>query len=165
MQHSNPQDLARLAPLGLVASVQPVHLAEDMHMVDAGLGERGRWTYAFRTLIERGTVLALGSDCPVASPNPFWGMHAAVTRQQRDGQPADGWYPEERISIEQAVWGYTMGNAIVSGQQRALGSLSPGKLADLVVLDRDILEIPADEILDTQVVMTLFDGEIVYKSE
>lgn len=165
VQHSNPADLARLAPLGLVASVQPVHMAEDMRMVDAGIGGRARWTYAFRTLLDHGTVLALGSDCPVASPNPFWGMHAAVTRQQRDGQPAEGWYPGERISIEEAVWGYSMGNAIVSGQQGAQGSLSPGKLADLVVLDRDILHIDIDEVLDTQVEMTVFDGQVVYEKE
>lgn len=165
VQHSNPEDLARLAPLGLVASVQPVHMAEDMRMVDAGIGERARWTYAFRTLLDHGTVLALGSDCPVASPNPFWGMHAALTRRQRDGQPVGGWTPGERISIEEAVWGYTMGNAIVTGQQEAQGSLIPGKLADLVVLERDILDIPADEILDTQVHMTVFDGKLVYERE
>ena len=162
VQHSTPEDLARLAGLGLVASVQPIHMVDDMGLVERAIGERGRWTYAFRTLLDSGAVLALGSDCPVASPNPFWGIHAAVTRQRRDGSPPEGWYPEQRLTVAEAVTGYTLGPAYVSGQLDRLGSLSPGKLADLVVLDRDIFAVPPSEICDTQAVMTVFDGEIVY---
>jgi predicted amidohydrolase YtcJ len=162
VQHSHPDDLKRLGPLGLVASVQPVHLADDMGMVDRACGRRARWAYAFRDLLDAGTVLALGSDCPVASPNPFWGIHAAVTRQRRDGTPRDGWYPSQRLSVAEAVWGYTMGCALASGQQNIQGSLTPGKLADLVVLDRDLFSIHPEQILDTQVIMTVFDGRIVY---
>jgi predicted amidohydrolase YtcJ len=143
--------------------VQPVHLVDDMDMVENACGQRSQWAYAFRDLLDAGTVLAMGSDCPVASPNPFWGIHAAVTRQRRDGTPAGGWHPEQRLSLPEAVWGYTMGPAIASGQEDLLGSLSPGKLADLIVLDRDIFEIPQDQIADTRVTMTIFDGRIVYR--
>lgn len=164
VQHSHPDDLKRLAPLGLFASVQPLHLSDDMEMTDKALGERARWTYAFRDLLEAGTTLALGSDCPVASPNPFWGIHAAVTRQRRDGTPPEGWQPSQKLTVPEAIWGYTMGGALASGQEKKQGSLSPGKLADLIVLDRDILAIDPAEIFDTQVLMTIFDGEIVYQA-
>jgi predicted amidohydrolase YtcJ len=163
VQHSHPDDLARLAPLGLVASVQPLHLTEDMDMVDAALGERGRWTYAFRDLLDAGTTLALGSDCPVVSPNPYIGIQAAVTRQRDDGTPAEGWYPDQRLTVAEAVWGYTMGAAQAIGQEGRQGSLSPGKLADLVVLEQDIFEVPPLEIGKTKVHMTIFNGEVVYK--
>ena len=163
VQHSHPDDLTRLAPLGLVASLQPLHLVEDMDMVDTLMGERGRWTYAFRDLLDAGTVLAFGSDCPVVSPNPFVGIQAAVTRQKPDGIPKDGWYPGQRLTVAESVYAYTMGAAIASGRQERIGSLSPGKLADLVVLDQDIFEIPPMEIGKTKVVMTIFNGEIVYQ--
>ncbi len=164
VQHSTREDLMRLGSLGLVASVQPIHLVDDMALVERAVGERGRWAYAFRTLLDSGAVLALGSDCPVASPNPFWGIHAAVTRQRRDGTPAAGWYPEQRLSVAEAVAGYTLGPAYASGQLDWLGSISPGKLADLVVLDRDIFATPPGEIAETQPVLTLFDGAIVYSN-
>jgi predicted amidohydrolase YtcJ len=165
VQHSHPTDLKRLAPLGLVASVQPIHATDDMTMTDQACGGRARWAYAFRDLLDAGTVLALGSDCPVASPNPFWGIHAAVTRQHRDGVPAGGWYPAQRLTLAEAVWGYTLGPAYASGQVAHQGSLTPGKLADLIVLDRDIFAIPPEEIPDTRIWLTVFDGQIVYRSE
>jgi predicted amidohydrolase YtcJ len=164
VQHSHPADLKRLAPLGLVASVQPIHTTDDMAMMEQACGERSQWAYAFRDLLNAGTVLALGSDCPVASPNPFWGIHAAVTRQRRDGTPPDGWYPAQRLSVAEAVWGYTMGPAHASGQTASQGSLSPGKLADLIVLDRDIFAVPVQEIPDTKVWLTIFGGHVVYCS-
>ena len=111
--------------------------------------------------------MAFGSDCPVASPNPMFGIHAAVTRQTRDGLPPGGWYPEQRLTVAEAVWGFTMGTAMVSGRQGALGSISPGKLADLVVLDRNILaleETAPMEIAQAKAVMTVFDGRIVYEA-
>ena len=151
MQHSHPDDLKRLGPLGLTASVQPLHLTDDMQMIDKACGPRAQWAYAFRDLLDAGTVLALGSDCPVASPNPFWGIHAAVTRQRRDGTPSGGWYPEQKLSLAEAIWGYTMGAAIASGQENDQGSLTPGKLADLIVLDQDIFEIPEEQIHSTKV--------------
>ncbi|GAB4527712.1 MAG: amidohydrolase [Anaerolineae bacterium] len=165
VQHSHPSDLKRLAPLGLVASAQPIHATDDMNMVEQACGERAAWAYAFREMLSAGSVLAFGSDCPVASPNPFWGIHAAVTRQRRDGTPPGGWYPAQRLTVAEAVWGYTMGPAYASGQTNLQGSLSPGKLADLIVLDRDIFDIPGEEIPDTQVELTVFDGQVVYRSE
>jgi predicted amidohydrolase YtcJ len=165
VQHSHPDDLKRLGPLGLTASVQPLHLTDDMQMVDKACGSRAQWAYAFRDLLDAGTVLALGSDCPVASPNPFWGIHAAVTRQRRDGTPEGGWYPSQKLSIAEAVWGYTMGAAIATGQENLQGSLTPGKLADLIILDQDIFEIPLERIHTTKVVMTVFNGHIVYASK
>jgi predicted amidohydrolase YtcJ len=163
VQHSQPQDLKRLGPLGLVASVQPLHLLDDMQMIEKACSERARWAYAFRDMLDSGATLAMGSDCPVASPNPFYGIHAAVTRQRRDGTPPGGWYPSQRLSLSEAIWGYTMGAALASGQEKQQGSLSPGKLADLIVLDRDIFAIPPHEIADIQVVMTVFDGRIVFR--
>ena len=164
VQHSHPDDLKRLAPLGLVASVQPLHLVEDMDMVDNLLGERGRWAYAFRDLLDAGTVLAFGSDCPVVSPNPFVGIQAAVTRQTDAGLPVDGWYPSQRLTVAESVYAYTIGAAVASGRQARIGSLSPGKLADFVVLDQDIFEIDPLSIGKTQAVMTVFGGEIVYQT-
>jgi hypothetical protein len=114
-------------------------------------------------MLKAGTTLALGTDCPVASPNPFWNIHAAVTRQDRDGNPEGGWYPSQRLSLSEAVWGYTMGPALASGQEHVQGSLSPGKFADLAVLDRDIFEIPPEEIPDTEVEMTVFAGRVVHR--
>jgi predicted amidohydrolase YtcJ len=164
VQHSHPADLRRLAPLGLVASVQPIHATDDMAMVEQACGRRGRWAYAFRDLLDTGTVLALGSDCPVASPNPFWGIHAAVTRQRRNGTPPDAWHPAQRLTVAEAVWGYTMGPAYASGQVERQGSLTPGKLADLIVLDRDIFDIPAQDIPEAQVLLTILGGQPVYYS-
>ncbi|MCJ7734919.1 MAG: amidohydrolase family protein, partial [Anaerolineales bacterium] len=119
--------------------------------------------FKFKDLSKAGVLLALGSDSPVADPNPLLGLHAAVTRQMQDGRPTGGWYPEQRLNIREAIWGYTMGPALASGQQRNTGSLTPGKLADFIVLDRNIFKIPAMEITDAQVVMTVVDGKIVYR--
>lgn len=166
VQHGQAADLARLAPLGLVASVQPIHATDDMTMIDRACGpERAQWAYAFRTLLDTGVTLALGSDCPVASPNPFWGIHAAVTRQRRDGTPAAGWNPAQRLTVAEAVWGYTMGAAYAAGQAARQGSLSPGKPADLIVLEQDIFAIPPQDIPHTRVWLTIFDGKIVYRLE
>jgi predicted amidohydrolase YtcJ len=163
VQNLRPQDLARLAGLGVVASVQPIHATDDRSMIEQSVGWRSRYAYTFNDMLKAGVTLALGSDCPVADPNPFWGIHAAVTRQDRNNQPAGGWYPEQRLSVEQAVWGYTMGPALVTGRSHLQGSLSPGKFADLLVLDRDIFSINPAEIAGTQVTMTVFDGQIVHQ--
>ena len=164
VQHSHPDDLARLAALGLVASVQPLHLTEDMDMVNSILGmKRARNTYAFRDLLNAGTTLAFGSDCPVVSPNPFLGIQAAVTRQRNDSTPAEGWFPSQRLTVEESLFAYTMGAAIAAGTENMQGSLSPGKVADLVILEDDIFEIPALEIGKTKVAMTIFDGGVVYR--
>lgn len=162
VQNIRPADIRRLARLKITASIQPIHATDDMPMIEASVGERSRWAYAFRDMLDAGVKLAMGSDCPVADPNPLWGIHAAVTRQQRDGTPAGGWYPRQRLSLAEAVWGYTAGTALVTGQESRFGSLTPGKLADLIVLDRDIFDIDPMQIAQARVVMTIFDGEVVY---
>jgi len=164
VQVIQPEDVERLARLGVVASVQPIHCPDDIPMVETSVGPRGRFAYPFRDMLEAGVPMAFGSDCPVANPNPMFGIHAAVTRQMRDGTPAGGWYPEQRLTVAEAVWGFTMGTAYVSGRDNQLGSITPGKLADLVVLDRDILalgETAPEEIARAEVVMTVFDGRVV----
>ena len=163
VQNIRPQDLVRLGNLGLVASVQPIHATDDRLMIEQSVGERSRYCYVFADMIRAGITLALGSDCPVADPNPFWGIHAAMTRQDRDGNPSAGWHPQQRLSLTQAIWGYTMGPAIASGRAHLQGSLSPGKLADLLVLDQDIFHIQPAKIPHTQVVMTVLGGKIVYQ--
>jgi predicted amidohydrolase YtcJ len=163
VQNIRPEDVRRLGRLGVVASVQPIHVTDDYPMIEKSVGSRSSWAYPFRDLLAAGVPLAFGSDCPVANPNPLWGIHAAVTRQMRDGTPAGGWYPDQRLNVDEAVWGFTMGTALVCGRQAELGSLSPGKLADLVVLDRDIFSIDPMEIAETQVVMTILDGQVVYE--
>lgn len=165
VQMIRPEDVARLADLDLMASVQPLHCPDDIPMVERSVGPRSRFAYPFRDMQEAGVRMAFGSDCPVADANPMFGIHAAVTRQTRDGTPPGGWYPEQRLTVSEAVWGFTMGGALVSGREAQLGTITPGKLADLVVLDRDILaleRIAPMEIDQAQVVMTVFDGDIVF---
>lgn len=162
VQVIHPDDLPRLSRHNLVASVQPVHICTDWSTADRVWGRRSRYAYAFRSLLEHGTRLALGSDAPVAPPNPLLGIYAAVTRQNQDGNPAGGWYPEERISLAEAVQGYTTGPAYVSGKQQWQGSISPGKWADIIMLNQNIFDIPPEAIPHTTVELTVFDGRIVH---
>jgi predicted amidohydrolase YtcJ len=178
VQVIRPEDVARLARLDVAASVQPIHCPDDIPMVETSVGPRARFAYPFRDFQDAGVTMAFGSDCPVANPNPMFGIHAAVTRQTRDGAPEGGWYPEQRLTVAEAIWGFTMGAALVSGREAHLGSITPGKLADLILLDRDILALDrtasadADrevgqhlmKIAQTQVVMTIFDGRVVYEA-
>ncbi|HSJ55302.1 MAG TPA: amidohydrolase, partial [Anaerolineae bacterium] len=163
VQNIRLEDVARLGRLGIVASVQPVHVVDDLPVVERSVGSRARFTYAFRDMLATGAIVAFGSDCPVADPNPWWGIHAAVTRRQRDGSPPGGWYPAQRLTVAEAVWCFTMGPAVASGRQGDLGSISPGKLADLVVLDRDILTVEPMEIANAQIVTTVLGGQVVYQ--
>ncbi|MFQ5811920.1 MAG: amidohydrolase, partial [Anaerolineae bacterium] len=163
VQMIRPDDVHRLARLGIVASVQPIHATDDIPMIEQSVGPRGRFAYPFRDMLNAGVTLALGSDAPVADPNPLWGIHAAVTRQRRDGAPPGGWYAAQRLTVAEAVWGFTLGPALASGREAELGSITPGKLADLVVLDRDIFAIEPMEIAQAQMVMTVFDGRVVYQ--
>jgi predicted amidohydrolase YtcJ len=159
-----PEDIQRLAKLNVVGSVQPLELTDDIPMTEPSIGARARNAYPFKSLCDAGVALTFNSDCPVCSPNPFWGIHAAVTRQRRDGTPPGGWYPDERVSVGQAVWSFSMGAAVVSGRQSDMGSISPGKLADLVVVDRDIFEMDPGELYQAKPVMTFFDGDLVYQA-
>jgi predicted amidohydrolase YtcJ len=163
VQLLHPEDVPRLAGLGVVASMQPIHATQDCEMADRYWGKRCGTAYAWRSLLEAGTTLAFGSDCPVEDLNPFLGIHAAVTRRRADGFPGpEGWYPEQRLTMEEAVHGYTLGAACAAGLEDRLGSLAPGKLADLVVLDRDIFTCDPMSIAETQVAATMIGGRFVY---
>ena len=159
------EDIQRLAALKVAACVQPHNMILDINMIDESVGPRGRWTYAYKEMIDAGIPVLLSSDAPVCDPSPLVGIHAAVTRQRRDGTPAGGWYPEQRICVEDAVCGYTTVPAAFYGQLRERGTLTPAKRADLIVLDRDIFQVHPMEIADARVDMTIFDGRIVYRSD
>lgn len=157
------EDIPRFAALDVIASVQPVHATADYEMVDRYWGARGRWAYPFRSLLAHGTRLAFGSDCPVERFDPLLGIHAAVTRRRPDGSPGpDGWQPQERLTVEEAVRAFTLGNAYAAGLEGQLGTITPGKLADLVVLSDDIFAIDPMAIPSVRVLGTFFGGRLVY---
>ncbi|MFN4293037.1 MAG: amidohydrolase [Thermoflexales bacterium] len=160
-QALHPDDIARFGQLGVIASVQPIHAAQDMFMVDRYWGRRGRYAYAFRDLLSGGARLALGSDSPVETFDPLAGIHAAVTRQRKDGTPAGGWHSEQRLTIEEAIYGYTMGAAYAGYSERELGSIEPGKLADLTVLSHDLTAIAPEDICSVKVERVMVDGQWV----
>ncbi len=155
-------DLPRLARLGVVASMQPVHATSDMDMAEAYWGARSACAYAWRSLLDAGTVLAFGSDCPVETLDPLAGIHAAATRQRPNGTPKGGWRPEQRLSVYEAVQAYTWGGAYAAGEESSKGSLTPGKVGDLVVLSEDIFRIPAEELPTVRVLYTICGGRVVY---
>lgn len=157
------EDLERLAGLGLPVCVQPHNMILDISMIDESVGDKGKWTYAYRDMLDAGISVLFSSDAPVCDASPLVGIHAAVTRQRRDGTPEGGWYPDQRISVDEAVRGYTIVPAVAYGQDHMLGSITPGKRADLIVLEKDIYTIDPMEITDTRVDMTIFDGQIVYQ--
>lgn len=166
VQIIHPDDVPRLARLGVVASMQPIHATQDMDLADALWGTRSDHAYAFRRLLDAGAALTFGSDAPVEVMNVLTGIHAAVTRRRADGSPGpEGWYPEQRLTVTEAVHAYTAGPAYASGEEAIKGSLTPGKRADLVVLSRDIFAIDPMELLHTEVVATLLDGEFVYRQD
>jgi predicted amidohydrolase YtcJ len=167
VQVIHPDDAARLGKLNVIASMQPIHATSDMLMADAFWGERSRLAYAWRTQLNHGAVLALGSDAPVESPNPFLGLHAAVTRRRADGSPSpEGWYPEQKLRMAEAWQGFTLGPAYAANMENRLGRLAPGYLADLIVLDasQDPFTCEPDELLEMQSSATMVAGEWVYTS-
>ncbi len=163
LQMIRPEDLARLSQLDLCLCAQPHNMILDMNLIDAALGPLGKHTYAFRQLIDTGLPVMLSSDSPVCDPRPLVGISAAVSRQRLDGSPEGGWHPQNRISVDEALRCYTWEPARAHGQDHLLGAISPGKYADMVVLDRDIHAVDPLEIADIQVRMTLFDGVVVYR--
>lgn len=163
VQLIHPEDKHRLAELKIIASMQPIHATSDMHMADSYWGARSRWSYNARLQRDQGVVLSFGSDAPVEHFDPLWGIHAAVTRRRRDGTPGpDGWYPELRLTMAEALEGYTVGPAYAAGVEDHLGRLAPGYLADLVVLDRDLPTVSGDEILQTKILATMVGGQWRY---
>ena len=164
VQLLHADDLPRLAQLGVVASMQPIHATSDMEMAGRHWGRRCELAYAWQSVLDSGARLAFGSDAPVETMDPLAGIHAAVTRRRADGSPGpEGWIPAQRISVAQAVYAYTLGAAHASGEAHVKGSLTPGKLADLAVLSRDIFQGPPEEIAAARVEMTVLDGKIVYR--
>jgi predicted amidohydrolase YtcJ len=159
------QDKERFRQLGAIASIQPSHCIDDMRWAEARIGRaRSAISYNFKSFVAAGARIAFGTDWFVEPLNPMLGLYAAVTRQFPDGTPAGGWFPDERIAMEQAVEFYTMGSAYAEFTETHKGSITEGKLADLVILSRDILTVPPREILDTRPVLTMVGGRIVHES-
>ncbi len=162
-QHLLPDDVPRFGALGVIASMQPYHCADDGRWAEKRIGtERCKTTYAFRSLLDSGAVLAFGSDWPVAPLSPMLGIDAAVTRRTLDGKHPDGWVPEQKITVEEALRAYTFGGAFAAFEEDRRGTLEPGKLADLVVLDRDPLAIDPHALRDVRVTITMVGGRVVF---
>jgi predicted amidohydrolase YtcJ len=161
-QHVRPQDFDDFARLGVIASVQPYHAIDDARWAEKRIGhKRCRTTYALRTFLDRGVRLAFGTDWTVAPLNPLLTLHAAVTRASLDGKHQAGWFPEQRLTLEEAIEAYTLGSAYAQFREDEMGSLTPGKLADVAVLDRDLFGIPAEEIKNAGVASTILGGKIL----
>ena len=160
-----PDDLARFSALGVLPSMQPTHATSDKNMAEDRLGkERIKGAYAWKTLLESGSRLPLGSDFPVELANPFYGLHAAVTRQDRNNQPVNGWYANEALTIEQAFKGFTLDAAYAAHMEDTLGTLTPGTWADFILVDQDIFSIDPKDIWKTQVLATYVAGKQVYSA-
>jgi predicted amidohydrolase YtcJ len=164
-QHVAPSDLSRFAALHVIASMQPYHAIDDGRWAEQVIGpERARTTYAFRSLRDAGATLAFGSDWSVAPPTPLEGIYAAVTRRTLDGAHPGGWVPEQKITVEDALRAYTAGGAYAGFAERDAGTLERGKLADFVLVDRDLTRVPPETIRDARVTMTVVGGRVVYEA-
>ena len=165
-QHLAPADIPRFAALGVVPSMQPYHAIDDGRWAERFIGpERIKTTYAFRDLLDAGAPLAFGSDWFVAPPTPLEGIHAAVTRRTLDGANPGGWVPAQKVTVEEAVAAYTRGAAHASFEEGVKGTLTPGALADFVLLDRDIFAVPPEQIRDARVLLTVVGGRVVYEAK
>ncbi len=163
-QHLRREDISRFARARVIASMQPYHAIDDGRWAEKRIGkERAKTTYAFRSLLDAGATLAFGSDWTVAPLDPMLTIYAAVTRRTLDGKNSKGWIPEQKISVEETVRAYTAGSAFAEFQENVKGTISPGKLADVVILSRDIFRIEPKDIEKTAVVMTIVDGKVVFE--
>lgn len=157
------EDIPLFQKYSIIASMQATHATSDMPWAEARLGpERVKGAYAWRRFLSIGVHVPNGSDFPVESPNPLWGFYAAITRQDHDGNPRGGWFSDQRMTRQEALASWTIEGAYAAFEEKIKGSLAPGKLADFVVLSRDIMQIPPAEIFETRVKMTVAGGEIVY---
>ncbi|MEI6289371.1 MAG: amidohydrolase [Chloroflexota bacterium] len=165
VQIVHPDDISRLAKLGIIASMQPIHATSDMVAAEKYWGERTAFAYAWRSHLDAGTSVAFGSDAPVEYPNPFWGIHAAITRRRSNGEPgADGWGKQQRITIQEAINGYTTGAAYAAGQEHRQGKLQKDFDADLIVLDKNPITCDPDELLDMKPKATMVSGDWVWQA-
>jgi predicted amidohydrolase YtcJ len=166
-----PQDLPRFKILNVIAEVNPYHISDDMRWMEERIGhERCKGAYAFKSLLDNGAILCFGSDWPGTSAalyhmHPKYLIYSAVTRKTLKGRPEGGWFPEQRISVEEALKAYTINNAYAAFEEKERGSLQKGKLADITVFDRNLLEIPEDDLLHTEVIYTIIDGKIVFEKD
>lgn len=164
LQLIHPDDVKRLAELDIIASMQPIHATSDWRMADMYWGERSKLAYNARVQLDQGVTVAFGSDSPIDPFDPLPNIYSAVARRRPDGTPSDeGWYPENRLTIQEAIYGFTVAPAYAAGMEDRLGRLKADYLADLVVLDRDIFSIPAEELLDVGVLATMVGGEWRYE--
>jgi predicted amidohydrolase YtcJ len=165
-QHLRREDIPRFGRLKVIASMQPYHAIDDGRWAEKRIGkERAKTTYAFRSLLDSGATLALGTDWTVAPLNPMLTIYAAATRRTLDGKNPNGWIPEQKISVEEAVRAYTVGSAFAEFTENSKGMISVGKLADVVILSRDIFQIKPEEIEGVTVVMTIVDGRVVCEAK
>jgi len=166
VQHIAAADIPRLAALGVIGSMQPYHAIDDGRFADKPLGkDRASRTYAFKSLLDAKATLAFGSDWFVAPPTPLEGIYAAVTRRTLDDKNPNGWFPEQKITVEDALRAYTVNGAFASFEEKEKGSIEVGKLADLVVIDRDLTTIPPEQIRDAHIALTLLGGKIVFERQ
>jgi predicted amidohydrolase YtcJ len=157
-------DIPRFKSLDIIASMQPTHATSDMNMAEDRIGpERLQGAYAWRRFLDQGTRVAGGSDFPVESTNPFWGIHAAVTRQDHDNQPVGGWHREQAMTRVEALRAFTLDAAYATAADDRVGTLEPGHYADFILVDRDLFEVPAEELWKLQVLETWLGGQRVYK--
>ena len=165
VQVLHADDLMRLAQLNVIASMQPIHCVSDMFMAEQNWGDRAKYSYAWRTMLESGAVLAFGSDSPVEPIEPLYGIHAAVTRQRLDGSGGpDGWYGEQKLTMAETIHAFTMGPALTCSQEARQGSLTPGKLADITIYDRNIFEVSHEELKEAQIAGTIVGGKVRYRT-
>ena len=163
LQVISPADVPRLVQHGIIASMQPTHATSDMYWAEARLGpERVKGAYAWRTVLNAGGRLALGSDFPVELVNPFLGIHAAVTRQDQKNWPAGGWYPGERLTLAEAIRGFTLDAAYAAFEESSRGTIEPGKLADLTIVEGDLFAMPVPDLFKAKVRYTVVGGEVVF---
>jgi len=159
-----PDDVAGLVQRGIIASMQPTHATSDMYWAEARLGpERVKGAYAWRTILNAGGRLALGSDFPVEDVNPFFGIYAAVTRQDQKGWPEGGWYPSQKLTLAEAIRGFTSDAAFAAFEETSRGTIEPGKLADLTIVEGDLFAMPESELYKARVLYTVVGGEVVYR--
>jgi predicted amidohydrolase YtcJ len=158
-----PEEIQMFADLNVIPAMQPIHCTADMHFVEERIGkDRATFSYAWRSFLDAGRIIPCGSDFPVESANPLYGIYAAITRQDQNGKSEQGWHSEQCMTLTEAIKGYTIGPAYAAKQEDILGSVEVGKLADLTIVDHDLFEIEPIDILSTRILATVVGGQVKY---